>query len=193
MTEDTKTKLVLFVERAKELRSSSLFQRMTEGNLTYRVHWDVENGSRHELEGFETEQLVYASSLIRPFVSEEEPLFLPHIHNLLFTTTALDESLTQDLKNARSLFDKIMHDKTVGISIHGEPYPANRIWDLFFNGKFFHVDKELRIPLEKALQPTSGFLVRHQFNIMIANYVGLILWYARIIEQHFLINEIAGA
>jgi len=147
----------LFVVRAKELLDRRIV-RSHGLQATFNLNWHCQAGLNLNIPQPDEEDLRSFLVSFRPFVSNDDPVFVNRVHNLLWEDIESDQIRAQ-LRLARSHWDRACKDGLVALRLNGTRLDSTEVLDLWINGIYFHNDSRKRARLQN-LDPVSLFFAR---------------------------------
>jgi hypothetical protein len=163
--------LDLYVRRGEELlatRAVRQGQFKVEMSLKFAAPGSLTTTSR------EPDEEDFRSFLItfRQFVSNDEPIFVNKIHNLVFLELGSEE-LRKRMAEARSQWSTASRVGAFQLVENGRQVAPEEVMDLWINGQYFHNDKRKEQAIAR-LDPLNRLFSRHLFLnhvITATNYV----------------------
>lgn len=122
-------------------------------------------------------------TILRQFISQEEPIYLFKIYNLC-QQKLLNDNLKHNLVKAREIWQGELKRGGISLIFNGRPVTPERITDLWINGFYFHNDID-KINTLRRLLPHENMLVRHIFLNHLVEATRNILYVAFIINVAF--------
>ncbi len=156
---NTREQLELFKKRADELENSRLIRNGFSANLNIKLDENV--GLTPKLTEPDEEDLRSFLLTFRHFVSNDEPVFLNKIYNLLHTSLTSVE-LKGFLIESRKLVKAAQKTAGLQLEYNGEVISPEKILNMWINGHYFHNDEELKKKLDELIDSTV-MLVRFNF------------------------------
>ena len=151
MDEDERWRLHKVTERAALLQTMPLVA--AGWSPAWNVSFSQGAGLSFQTNEPDEHQLRSLLLALRPFTLNDEPVFLPRVFNILYQQLR-DVHLRDALTRTREWW-KAEQRGQVAIIVDGQNYPAEKIFDLWVNGVYFHDDRKKAEALE-TLGPIVG-------------------------------------
>ncbi len=145
---NTREQLELFKKRADELENCRLIRGGF--SATLNIKWDEKVGLTHEI-----------TEPDEDFVSNDEPVFLNKIYNLLHTSLT-NEELKNFLIESRKVVKAAQKTAGLQLEYNGEVISPEQILNMWINGHYFHNDEHLKKKLDELVDSTV-MIVRFNF------------------------------
>ncbi len=159
------------------MRFTRLLRRGFNPGIT--ISWNKMQGLRFESREPDEEDLRSFLITFRQFVSNKDPVFLGHIHNLCQQYVISDE-LRGYLIESREAWKKAQRSTGLKLVYNEREFTPEYVADLWINGYYFHNDTKKRLALTRLL-PHEGMLVRNQFLNFLVDTTRIVLYVSNII------------
>lgn len=181
-TRSNKEKIELFTHEAIKLQKQPFIEK-TKGSIKITQAWDSEKqGYNETFEKFEYNDFVAILLDFRKFISNDEPIFIDFILNVL-EKNLIDIEMKDLTRKARKKINEFKQ-KTIALSIGDKSFTYEDIKNMFINGYYFHLDQQFTDYL-KQLPSDTFFRLRWFFFDYVSEYIGLILWLCNLILYSF--------
>jgi hypothetical protein len=117
--------------------------------------------------------------LLRPFISEHEPLHLNKIFNLCHRKLASQE-LKEKLIEAREDWKATLKGNGMSLQFNDQSVSPEHVVDLWINGWHFHNNEEKLRELRSLVNPAQ-VLVRHLFLRVLAGGAQVVLYVGNVV------------
>lgn len=172
----------LYLEKARELEQTRLIRSEPSSRIAMQINPDGATTVTSE-ELPDEEDLRSFLVTFRQFVSPKEPIYLHHIHDLLFQRL-IDDELRNHAVNARATLKHLAQGNGIQVQHNDHDITPKLLLDLWINGVYFHNDLAKRRELERLL-PYPVLMARHRFLMHIfavqghISYIGSLINHAR--------------
>ena len=153
--------LNLFLDRAAELFGTRL-ARSGGLDTSFSINFDRATGARFSISNPDEEDLRSYLLTYRQFISNDEPVFVNKIHNVLWHNLDSSSKYREGLAEAQGHWRQQCRQGMIALSIDGKALPPELLQDLWINGHYFHNDSRKRQDL-MAMSDMAKLLVRHGF------------------------------
>lgn len=140
----------LFLNRANELLATRLVR--TEGlSLSWQIEFSRQEGVRSTARALDADDFRSFLMVLRPFISDGEPVYVRWVHNALAENLRGDPLVTR-LGEARARWHRQAEAGPFAVILNGERLGPEKLLDLYVNGRYFHNDNRKAKTIE-ALDP----------------------------------------
>ena len=176
---DALEKLILFREKAEELRQSRLLQKGI--SLKFSITFDRTKGVLIETEKPDEEDLRSYLLTFRQFILKKGPIYLPRICNLCLQNIT-DVDLRKRLAEAKEFWNQDRQSYGMGVEIFDHKITPESATKLLINAHYFHSDPD-RIALLKRLSSLKidEEEINYQFRFYLVATTKFILTVSKII------------
>jgi hypothetical protein len=183
--------LDMFIKRAHELQKTRLLQ--SKPSLNWSMQIDEHGNTSFDVEEPDEEDQRSCLLTFRQFVSDNEPIHVNRIFNLLHLH-ATDEELKERFAATRAALKFAEHGSGIGMVHNGTHVSATYLADLWINGTYFHNDVAKQRALDE-LMPFPAVMVKNRFLVYVLQASHVIIRLASMIldaRERGLIDERTG-
>jgi hypothetical protein len=136
---------------------------MVQRQVGSRLKWSWTRGGPLQWQSSEPAPDVLDSAILRlrPFILNDDPVFLYGIHNICRRRLRSD-SLRVEVERIRAAWSKAQRSGGMALTIDEHDLSPEYVTNLWINGFYFHTEPALRAELEQ-LVPEAMLLTRHLF------------------------------
>jgi hypothetical protein len=146
-------RLELFIKKFEELQSTELARKGF--RVQHRVRYSPGSVEYDLIQPDESDLREYLLTF-RPFISENEDVFLNRIFNICHQRLTSDE-MKQSLAQARQSFERGKQDNGIHFLLNGRQFTPLQITNMYLDGRYFHNDLEYQQQLDSMLPLIEGF------------------------------------
>ena len=171
--------LDLFIQRARELEQTRLIKNKPD--LNWSMNFNSEGEASFTSQEPDEEDVRSFLLTFRQFVSDNEPIHLYRMHNLLYQRLT-DEDLKKYLVDARGALKFAEQGSGITVVHNDVEVTPERLLDLWINGVYFHNDQDKRQVLEDLLLHPA-LMARHRFLSFMLKATQIIFYIGNLINH----------
>src|ERR671931_2437787 len=175
---DVRLRLELFRDRAEELRHTRLLQSGFHPGVSIHGHCLEEGEGPWELSfvphELDADNLRSCVTIFRPFISQDEPVYLLSIYNLCHQYLTHEQFKTY-LAKSREIFARECKSSCIVLNLNEQEMTPAYVSDLWINGYYFHYDEQIALFLRR-LAPVDQILVKNQFLFFLVGAITQVLY-----------------
>ena len=168
----------LYLRKAEELRMEPAVQQ---GHFNIALSLKFEAGGPLTARSKEPDETLFRSFLMtfRMFVSNDEPVYVNRVHNVLWANIRSDE-LKGDMQRAAEKWKRSCHVGALQIVTGEGPKAPSHLMDIWINGWYFHNDRRKTFAVGCLMASGIPF-ARHAFLNHVLDATNYVFFVAQVI------------